>query len=296
MKRLVAEAMSQGAIGLGASYSPNHSGWGGVPMPSTISDIVGVRRAGRGDGRAGARGRRDRLGHRPGRHDRGDRRPARPSHLHDYRPFLLQRAVPERGMGMFESCAAAQNRGQEVYLQFTCQPLSFDFTLAAAYPFYSHPAFDPIKAYDREQLEERCLPTRASATRSATICATRGRAPSSRVIGTGSSSPRRSSRRNAGLANRSIAEIVQGGNRDPLDAFLDLGLDEDLDTGFIGRFMNAVDEGVEPLVKHKAGVIALIRCRRASRLSVRRRVRALFPRPLGAGARQPSTSLRACAG
>src|SRR5258708_35498001 len=39
MKRLVAEAMDQGAIGLGASYSLNHSGWGGVPMPSTISDF-----------------------------------------------------------------------------------------------------------------------------------------------------------------------------------------------------------------------------------------------------------------
>src|ERR1700738_3147364 len=39
MKRLVAEAMDQGAIGMGASYSLNHSGWGGVPMPSTISDI-----------------------------------------------------------------------------------------------------------------------------------------------------------------------------------------------------------------------------------------------------------------
>src|SRR5258707_10484721 len=39
MKRLVAEAMDQGAIGLGASYSLNHSGWGGGPMPSTISDV-----------------------------------------------------------------------------------------------------------------------------------------------------------------------------------------------------------------------------------------------------------------
>jgi len=37
----------------------------------------------------------------------------------------------------------------------------------------------------------------------------------------------------------------------------DLGLEENLDTGFIGRFFNAVDDGVEPLVKHKAGVIAL---------------------------------------
>src|SRR3989440_4037448 len=37
MKRLVAEAMSQGAIGLGSSYSLHHSRLGGVPMPSTIS-------------------------------------------------------------------------------------------------------------------------------------------------------------------------------------------------------------------------------------------------------------------
>jgi hypothetical protein len=33
--------------------------------------------------------------------------------------------------------------------------LSFDFTSASAYPFYSHRSFDPIKAYDREQLNLR---------------------------------------------------------------------------------------------------------------------------------------------
>jgi len=54
---------------------------------------------------------------------------------------------------VFDACAAAQARGNELYIQITCQPLSFDFTLASAYPFYSHPAFDPIKAYDREQLK-----------------------------------------------------------------------------------------------------------------------------------------------
>jgi N-acyl-D-aspartate/D-glutamate deacylase len=61
----------------------------------------------------------------------------------------------------------------------------------------------------------------------------------------------------AGLANRSIADIAREAGRDPLDALLDLGLEENLDTGLIGRFFNAVDDGVEPLVKHKAGVIAL---------------------------------------
>src|ERR1700736_5968735 len=39
MKRLAAGAVGPGAVGMGASYSLNHSGWGGVPMPSTISDI-----------------------------------------------------------------------------------------------------------------------------------------------------------------------------------------------------------------------------------------------------------------
>ena len=62
---------------------------------------------------------------------------------------------------------------------------------------------------------------------------------------------------NAGLADRTIADIAREAGRDPLDVLLDLGLEEDLDTGLIGRFFNAVDDGVEPLIKHKAGVIAL---------------------------------------
>ena len=63
--------------------------------------------------------------------------------------------------------------------------------------------------------------------------------------------------KNAGLANRTVAEIARDAGRDPLDVLLDLGLDENLDTSLIGRFFNAVDDGVEPLVRHKAGVIAL---------------------------------------
>ena len=39
MKAMVADAMDKGAIGLGASYSLNHSGYGGVPMPSTIAPM-----------------------------------------------------------------------------------------------------------------------------------------------------------------------------------------------------------------------------------------------------------------
>jgi N-acyl-D-aspartate/D-glutamate deacylase len=62
---------------------------------------------------------------------------------------------------------------------------------------------------------------------------------------------------NAGLANRNIAEIAGEQQRDPLDVMLDLGLEEDLQTGFLGLFLNAVDAGVAELLRHSAGVVAL---------------------------------------
>src|SRR5215472_6232647 len=144
MKRLVAEAMDQGAIGMGASYSLNHSGWGAVPMPSTISDISEF------DALVGAMGGPRRgvveISSGPIMPDRIEEIAAR----HGRRIFmgtavaLYNEQHPARALGVFDACAAAQARGNELYIQITCQPLSFDFTLASAYPFYSHPAFDPI--------------------------------------------------------------------------------------------------------------------------------------------------------
>src|SRR5687767_1688327 len=37
MRGMVREAMRAGAAGFASSFSPNHSGWGGKPMPSTIA-------------------------------------------------------------------------------------------------------------------------------------------------------------------------------------------------------------------------------------------------------------------
>src|SRR5215471_17064638 len=142
MKRLVAEAMDQGAVGLGASYSLNHSGWSGVPMPSTISDISEF------DALVGAMGGPGRgvveISSGPIMPDAMEEIAARYG-----RPIFMSTAValyneqyPQRALGVFDACAAAHARGNELHIQITCQPLSFDFTLASAYPFYSHPAFD----------------------------------------------------------------------------------------------------------------------------------------------------------
>ena len=256
MKRLVAEAMGQGAIGLGSSYSLNHSGWGGVPMPSTISELSEF------DALVGAMGGPGRgvveISSGPITPDAMEEIAAR----HGRRIFmttaiaLYNEQYPDRALGVFDACGAAQARGNELYIQITCQPLSFDFTLASAYPFYSHPAFDPIKAYDRDQLK---TVFRDQSFRNALRADLRNPRPGTvfqgnwdRVVVAAPVKPE-----NAGLANRSIADIARVTGCDPLNVLLDLGLEENRNTGLIGRFFNAVDDGVEPLIKHKAGVIAL---------------------------------------
>ena len=100
---------------------------------------------------------------------------------------LYNEECPQRALGVFDACAAAQARGNELYIQITCQPLSIDFTLASAYPFHSHPAFDPIEAYNREQLKGVCRdPSFRDA--SASICTIRSGGRSFRATGSGSSS------------------------------------------------------------------------------------------------------------
>jgi N-acyl-D-aspartate/D-glutamate deacylase len=154
MKAMVADAMANGAIGLGASYSLNHSGYGGVPMPSTIAPMEEL------DALVGAMGPRGRgvIAIASGVKTPQELEPMAAKWG---RPFFQGTGVamyndqaPERSIRMFEECAAALRRGNGLYIQIPCQPLSFDFTMANAYPFYSHAAFDPIKAYAPEQLQE----------------------------------------------------------------------------------------------------------------------------------------------
>jgi N-acyl-D-aspartate/D-glutamate deacylase len=44
---------------------------------------------------------------------------------------------------------------------------------------------------------------------------------------------------------------------EPLDAFFDLAIKEDLQNHVIGKFFNHIDEGVAPLLKHASSVVTL---------------------------------------
>ena len=256
MKALVADAMANGAIGLGASYSLNHSGFGGVPMPSTIAPMSEL------DALVGAMGPR---GQGVVAIASGVKTPQElePMAAKYGRPFfqgtgmaMYNEQEPQRALKIFDDCAAAIRRGNGLYVQIPCQPLSFDFTMANAYPFYSHSAFDPIKAFTPEQLKDvyRDASWRAKFRENA-------KSPRPGMIFQGNwdrimvavaQKPA-----NTKYVNRYLHEIAQAEHRDPLDVMLDLSLDEDLETAFLGRFLNVGDDGVAKLLKHEAGVVAL---------------------------------------
>jgi N-acyl-D-amino-acid deacylase len=256
MKAMVADAMAHGAIGLGASYSLNHSGYGGVPMPSTIAPMSEL------EALVGAMGPR---GRGVVEIASGVKTPQElePMAAKYGRPFFQGTGVamyneqePARSIKMFEDCAAAIRRGVGLYIQIPCQPLSFDFTMANAYPFYSHSAFDPIKAYSPEQLK---VVFRDHSWREKFRENAKNPIPGmifqgnwDRVMVAVAQKPA-----NAKYVNRYAAEIAKTEHRDPLDVMLDLALDENLETAFLGRFLNVGDEGVARLLKHEAGVVAL---------------------------------------
>jgi N-acyl-D-aspartate/D-glutamate deacylase len=256
MKAMVSEAMAHGAIGLGASYSLNHSGYGGVPMPSTIAPMSEL------DALVGAMGARGRgvVEIASGAKAPGELEPMAAKYG---RPFfqgtgvaMYNEQAPDRAIRMFDDCAAALQRGNGLYIQIPCQPLSFDFTMANAYPFYSHAAFDPIKAFTPEQLKavfrdpswREKFREDAKNPRPGMIF----QGTWDRVMVAVAQKPA-----NAKYVNRYAAEIAATEHRDPLDVVLDLSLDENLETAFLGRFLNVGDDGVARLLKHEAGVVAL---------------------------------------
>lgn len=257
MRRLVESALSEGAVGFASSFSINHSGYGGIPMPSTIASVdefahlaEAVGDAGKGivQMSAGSRGNvaaMEPIVEKIGR-----------------RMFLTTGAAmynasdPDLGISWFEDCAAARERGNELYIQIPCQPLSFDFTMANAYPFHSHASFADVKAADRETLlevyKDPAFRDRFREDLKAPVVGTIFKGTWDQVV---IAAPAKAE--NAALQNRTIADLAAEKSADPLDVMFDLALSENLETAFLGKFLNVGDEGVGRLLQHDCGVVSL---------------------------------------
>ena len=238
MKDEVRKAMRAGAAGFASSFSPNHSGWGGRPMPSTIASdeelkqLVGVlKESGKGifvmaTGPRGTPEYMEAIAAETGR----------PAFMVTVLT-MYSKANPQRALQYYERCAQAIARGRELYIHSSCQPLSFDFTLREPYILYSHDAFDRVKA---AAPEERAAIYRQKSFRDQLRANLRN--PKAGILFYGDWSQVEKD----GVPVTRLAA-------DPLDYVFDLPLD----TQLVAKLFQNDDRGVAPLLKHPAGVVAL---------------------------------------
>jgi len=247
MRALVREALAAGAIGLASSFSPNHSGWAGRPMPSTIAsddelfalvDELGA--AGRGVYvmATGSRATPEVM-------ESIAARSGRPAFMVTVLA-MHNAADPAKALSYYERCAEARARGREVYIHTSCQPLSFDFTLKDPYLLYSHDAFDRVKQAKGGAL----APIYADPAFRARFRDNLAR-PKAAILFFGDWSK-------IELPDGStVAARAQAAGADPLDYFFDCALAEQLETRFVAKLYQNDDAGVAPLLRHASGVIAL---------------------------------------
>lgn len=242
MRSLVRGAIDAGAIGFASSFSPNHSGWGGRPMPSTVAgdeelislaEVLRERRRGVFVMATGPRATPEFM-------ESLAARTGRPAFIVTVLT-MYDRGDPGRAMRMYERCAEALARGREVYIHANCQPLSFDFSLREPYILYSHDAFAPVKAAGPE---ERARIYRSAGFRKA--LRENFANPGQGILFSGDWSQVERD----GLP---VTELAAREGKEPLDYVFDLPLDAQL----VAKLYQNDDAGVAPLLRHPAGVIAL---------------------------------------
>jgi len=242
MMSILRDALQAGAAGFASSFSPNHSGWGGNPMPSTIASdeelktLAGVLK----DKRKGifvmATGPRA----TPEFMESIAAETGRPAFMVTVLT-MYDRANPGRALDYYERCSKAIARGHELYIHTSCQPLSFDFTLREPYILYSHDAFDRVKAAPAEArapiYTDRSFRQRLREN---------FRNPRSGILFFGDWSQ-------VELDGVPVTRLAAAAKKDPLDLVFDLPLD----TQLVAKLFQNDDDGVAPLLRHPAGVIAL---------------------------------------
>jgi N-acyl-D-amino-acid deacylase len=242
MQALVREALAAGAIGFASSFSPNHAGYGGRPMPSTIASerelmtlVQPLRDAKRGifvmaTGSRATPEFMESLAAATGR----------PAFIVTVLA-MYNDAAPDAALAFYERCAQARARGNEVHIHANGHPLSFDFTLREPYLMFSHDAFDRVKAAKPEELAA-IYADPAFRRRFRENLAN----PRAGILFYGDWSK-------IEVDEQPVSRLAQAAGRDPLDWFFD----QPLDTPFIGKLFQNNDAGVAPLLKHPSGVLAL---------------------------------------
>jgi N-acyl-D-aspartate/D-glutamate deacylase len=250
---LFRDAMASGAAGLGSSTNENHRAFGGLPIASRMASEDEFRALVKvmADYRHGLF--MATCGHHTGIDFLAElaRISGKPAL---YAPLVAYSNAPERAPKLMAECDAARARGLPVYAQTSCQPVSLSFALTSAYilktvhpwpssedpaalkPIFADPAFrQAIRDTLSKPDPRRVFNGRWDLMDVTTVALAR----------------------NARHEGRTIAEIAAQQGRDPVDVFLDFGLEEELKTIFTGRILNVEEDRVAELLLNDGVLVSL---------------------------------------
>src|SRR3954447_4355688 len=246
MRVIVREAIDAGAVGFASSQSPTHSGDGGKPVPSRFATVEEITRLASAMGEKGRGVFQATIG--PGFYVKElaalSEEIGRPA---TWTALLTLSEAPGRAKETLDKQAAL---GGEVWPQIACRPLVFQITLEDPFPFAMAPGFDEILAAPRAQRADIYADM---------AWRDRVREGLDRVWGHtwGKDWIDETKKHKELLHGPSIAEIAAQRGQHPMDAMIDLALEEDLKTRFAIVLANDGKEEIADLLNDNRAVIGL---------------------------------------
>ncbi len=255
MRDLVSGGMDAGAVGFSTSTSINHYGDGGVPMPSRLAEESELRSL---VGVLGEKGRGVfQLTVGPNMTSEVMESLAKDNNCPVFQTAaLFNEADPERAPKMVSDSAEAQERGNQLWAQVSCQSLSMDFALTAAFPMQSLDAWRPLIDADNENFERQIRDSEfRNRFRHDLEVPQKGKlfyGDWSKVEVAMAARPE-----NRQLEGLNINQVAERQGKDPIDVFFDLSADEGLETIYTAGLMNSDEDEVEKLIREPGSLVSL---------------------------------------
>ncbi|MBT5038508.1 MAG: amidohydrolase family protein [Rhodospirillaceae bacterium] len=255
MRDLVVGGMDAGAIGFSTSTSINHHGDGGVPMPSRLAEESELRSLVSVLGEKGRGVFQLTVG--PSMTSEVMESIAADNGCPVFQTAALHNAAyPERANKMVSDSAAAQTRGNGLWAQVSCQSLSMDFALTAAFPLQSLDSWRPLIDADNESFERQIRDAEFRKRFRHDLDA-----PQKGKLFYGDWSKvevaMTARAENRELEGMSIDKLAERQGKDPIDAFFDLSAEEGLGTVYTAGLMNSDEDEVEKLMRQPGSLISL---------------------------------------
>jgi N-acyl-D-amino-acid deacylase len=257
MRRLLVEALRAGALGFATSTAEQHNGENGIPMPSRLADeremlaLTGaLGEVGRGvfmltKGMTSTVPWLERIAAANGR----------PVMI---AAMFVDPGDPSRVFRELDEIGAARGRGRELWAQVGCFALGMEFTLRHPYPLEAFLGWRPAIEASNEADYRRVLADpsfREKLKAEASIPGVPNRFSDKTWAHLSIMTVTRPEHR--GLVGKTIVELARERGTHELDAFLDFGLDGELDAMFECKLFNTDEDEVKKLLRHPHAAVAL---------------------------------------